>query len=140
MNRNPKLFIGFNLFLYFAVLVALIGGIRSRSFSGIPSETKLMYNALAYFSIVVTIFVGYGLVKFKNWGRIFAIFWNLALAFILVALKFIALLIMYILSDGYIPENYSHFDIETSLQLVVGVALIYLSVSFNRKVIKTSFI
>jgi hypothetical protein len=98
-----------------------------------------LYIALLSFSVVFIVWISVGLLKIRNWARIIAIPWNIAIAFLMIGLKVVA---TYLLSGegSSVSEQISYLKPDTVVELSVGVVLIILSFLYLKKTIKDQFL
>jgi hypothetical protein len=105
----------------------------------LEKNAKLLfaYDLISLSIILILLIIIIGLLKLKPWSRSAAIVWNISIAFILIGLK---LVVYFLIIWQYgIPKDFNYFNLNTILEFVLGIILIFLAISFNSKSVKELF-
>jgi hypothetical protein len=135
-GRKEELLVYSNCLLYLLVVIMFLYSIReirySEYWNSANDRNGAIYVVLLGCVVVFMAVIALGLLRFKKWARVMAIPWNLAVAFLLIGLKFVAYLV---LGEGFA----GYFDPSTILQTSIGVVLIFISISYSRPSMKKRF-
>jgi hypothetical protein len=143
-KRFQLIYIYTNCFIYIIIIVGLFGKLIQRRVQEYSDFWKKNVNLLIAYDLItlaiifILFVITIGLIKLKPWSRSLAIVWNISIAFILIG---VPLIFYYVLIGiyGATPKDFNYFDSDTILWFVLGIILIYLSISFNKKSIKELF-
>ena len=121
-----------NLGVYAFVLVLFANGIKASLVDPIMSATiqGAILIVILTISILLTIVLSIALIRRKPWARKFAVPWNLGMAFILVGVKAIGLFVS--INSALNKEIIlNYFDINTIINILLGMILVVISIVYN---------
>lgn len=141
-NFNVKLAVYLNCTLYIVFITLVIGGIFQGWLSragndGSPAMNRT-YIIMTGVVVVITVLIMVGLMRFRSWGRVWAVVWNIVVALQLIGLKIISYF-MLVGIKGSMLEGFQYFDADTILWFAIGFLLILLSFVLGSKSIKRQF-
>jgi len=143
MKSKSILLIYTNCVIYLAMIILLVGGIFQRAQDSFWEDMEMnklgiTYNITALGLIIITFMIMVGLIRLKRWGRLWAMVWNVGIAFLLIGVKLIGYYVL-IGHSATTPKDFNYFDSDTTLWLVLGLILIILTLLYGSKSMKELF-
>jgi len=132
-----------NCVIYGAVVSLLLGGVVTRAQDAFwqSAETRtlrIMYDATSTGVLLLTLLIIVGLLRWKSWSRVWAMAWNISVAFWLVGFRAFGYFVLVGFSASP-PAGFEYFDARTVLQWICGVTLVLLTFCYRTRSVKELF-
>lgn len=132
-----------NCIIYGAVVALLFGGVLKRAQDAFwqSAEThtlRIMYDVASTGVLLLTLLILAGLLRRKSWGRVWAMAWNISMAFGLVGFRAFGYFVLVGFSAAP-PAGFEYFDASTVLQWICGVTLVLLTFCYRVRSVKELF-
>ena len=122
-----------NMAIYVGILALLLGSMAVRFESGGPIPLLVAGGAVSAWILIILI----GLMLDKKWAYESLITCNITLAFLLVGIRFIAV-IVFSFSEGLIDSLVRFIAPDVVLHILLSVILVFLAIKIKKEVIVLS--
>jgi len=137
MKNKLPIIVCINVIIYCVFIILILGGLIQKLIIMQPWEGFVAYSMVMLVVVLITLVILFGLIKMKNWARVWAVCWNFFSAFALIGLH---LAFYFIMKNNDRNVSFGEtLTIDIIFRFVLGIIFLFLAVSLNTKKTKRYF-